>query len=477
MKSKQLALLLAVAVALGVVAWILKRNNDDTWSDTAGGAGGKVIELAINDVARVAIQSSGGTVNLVKKDDVWAVQERGDYPANFERVGDLLRKLWDLKTVQTLQAGPSQLARFDLTEPDNGAGTRVSFQDKDGKSLGALLLGKKFMKKADGPMGDMGGFPAGRYVMPVGGATVSLVSENLDEAEAKPESWLKRDFIKVENPSVITLAGPTDAQKWKLTRDTAAGEWKLSGAKAAEKLDAAKVSLLSGVFANASFSDVLNPDAKPADTGLDNPTVITFDTFDRFTYLLKVGKAIGDNQPVAVEVAAQLAKERMPGKDEKPGDKTKLDEEFKATLKRLEEKLAAEKKFAGRPFLIAKTTLDSIIKDRTALFPDKNAEPAPGSANLPPGHPGMPAARAASSGRAPISVTTPPIAVPPAPKVPPAKPAVAEKPKAPAAKPAVTAVPAAPATNAAKPERPRLIGAEPPNPPKPEQPAVPPNKP
>ena len=448
MKSKQLALLLAVAVVLGVVALILKRNNDDTWSDTAGGAGGKVIALPVNEVARLAIQSSAETVNLVKKDDAWTVQERGDYPANFERVGDLLRKVWDLKTVQTLQAGPSQLARFDITEPDKGPGTRVSFQDKDGKSLGALLLGKKFMKKADGPMGDMGGFPAGRYVMPVGGATVSLVSENLDDADAKPESWLKRDFIKIENPSVVTLAGPTEAQKWKLTRDTAAGEWKLSGAKAAEKLDAAKVSLLSGVFANANFSDVLNPDAKPADTGLDKPTVITFDTFDHFTYLLKVGKVTGDNQPVTVEVAAQLAKERTPGKDEKPEDKTKLDEEFKTTLKRLDEKLAAEKKFAGRPFLIAKSTIDSIIKDRTALFPDKNAEPMPGSAKLPPGgHPGMPVA---PSGRAPISVTTPPIAVPPAPK----------------AKPAVTAVPAAPATNSAKPERPRIIGSEPPVPPK-----------
>lgn len=465
MKSKQLAIMLTVAAVLGGAAWILKQNNDDTWSDTAGGAGGKVIALPVNEVARLAIQSSSGTVNLVRKDDAWTVQERGDYPANFERVGDLLRKVWDLKTVQTLQAGPSQLARFDITEPDKGPGTRVSFQDKDGKSLGALLLGKKFMKKADGPMGDMGGFPAGRYVMPVGGSTVSLVSENLDDAEAKPESWLKRDFIKIEKPSVVTLAGSTEAQKWKLTRDTAEGEWKLSGAKAAEKLDAAKVALLSGVFANANFSDVLNPDAKPADTGLDKPTVITFDTFDHFTYLLKVGKVTGDNQPVTVEVAAQLAKERTPGKDEKSEDKTKLDDEFKATLKRLEEKLAAEKKFAGRPFLIAKTTLDSIIKDRTALFPDKNAEPTPGSAKLPPGHPGMPAA---PSGRTPISVTTPPIAVPPAPKAPPAKPAVAEKPKAPAAKPAVPAVPAAPATNAAKPERPRIIGSEPPTPPKPE---------
>lgn len=464
MKSKQLALLLLIAAVLGGAVWILKQNSKDAWSDTAGGAGGKVIELPVNDVARLAIQSSAGTVNLVKKDDAWTVQERADFPANFERVGDLLRKLWDLKTVQTLQAGPSQLARFDLTEPDKGPGTRVDFKDKDGKSLGALLLGKKFMKKADGPMGDMGGFPAGRYVMPVGGATVSLVSDSLDDADAKPETWLKRDFIKIENPSSVTLAGATDAQKWKLTRDTAAGEWKLAGAKAAEKVDAAKVSLLSGVFASPAFADVLNPDAKPADTGLDKPTVLTFETFDHFRYVLKVGKVTGENQPVTVEVAAQLAKERTPGKDEKPEDKTKLDEEFKAKIKTFGEKLAAEKKFEGRPFLIAKSTLDSIIRDRAALFPDKNAGPAPGTATMPPGHPGVRAIPAPPNGRVPISVTTPPIAVPALPKAPAAKPATPAVPKASAAKPALPATPKAPAANPARPERSRIIGAEPPTP-------------
>ena len=467
MKSKQLTFLLLLAAVLGGAVWILKQNNSDTWSEKTGGAGGKVIELPINDVARLAIQSSAGTVNLVKKDESWTVQERADFPANFERVSDLLRKVWDLKTVQTLQAGPSQFAKFDLIEPDKGAGTRVEFKDKDGKQLGALLIGKKIMKKADGPMGDMGGFPAGRYVMPVGGSAVSLVSDSLDDVDAKPENWLHRDFIKIENPSSVTLVGTAAEQKWKLTRDSAAAEWKLVGAKAAEKVDAAKVSQVAGAFSFGAFSDVLNPDAKPADTGLDKPTVVTFETFDHFTYVLKAGKATGENQPMTVQVSAQLAKERTPGKDEKPEDKTKLDEEFKATLKRLDEKLAAEKKLEGRPFLIAKSTLDSVIKDRAALLADKNAEPAPGMPALPPGHPGI-SSTPPPKGRAPISVTTPPIAIPS-----PAKPSAA---KPPVAKPAVAAPSVAKpaATNPAKPKRPGIIGAEPPTPPsQPDKPATP----
>src|SRR5205823_805435 len=114
-----------------------------------------------------------------------------------------LRKLWDLKTVQEVKAGPSQFARLELIEPgrEKGAGTMLNLKDKDGKQLAALLLGKKFMKKSDGQFGGMGEFPAGRYVTAPGGAKVSLVSDSLDDANPKPEAWLRRDFIKIENPS------------------------------------------------------------------------------------------------------------------------------------------------------------------------------------------------------------------------------------------------------------------------------------
>ena len=55
--------------------------------------------------------------------------------------------------------------------------------------------------------------------------------------------------------------------------------------------------------------------AKPEDTGLDKPAITTFETFDKFTYVLKIGKPAGENQPVALSVSAVLAKEREAAKD------------------------------------------------------------------------------------------------------------------------------------------------------------------
>ena len=408
MKGKHLVLLLLLVGLAGWAGYKLHEDNSAAWSAGGGTAGGKVLDFPINDVARVAIKSAGGELHLVKQGDEWTVQERADYPAAFEQVSDLIRKLWELKTVQEVKVGPSQFARLELTEPgkDGGAGTVAELQDKDGKKLAALLLGKKYLKKMEGMPDEGEGLPAGRYVVPPGSTKVSLVSDTLDNVAAKPEPWLKRDFFKIENVKSVKLEGQTESQHWTLTRENAAAEWKLADAKPDEKPDPAKVSLLGTIFASASFADVLAPDAKPEDTGLDKPATVTFETFDKFTYVLKIGKPIGENQPLTLTVTAEPPKEREPGKDEKPEDKTKLEAEFQATQKRLADKLAAEKKFESRPFLIAKATLDQLLKDRAALLPEKKPEPPPAAANPP--KPGT-----VEAVTPPISVTTPPVSAPP----------------------------------------------------------------
>jgi hypothetical protein len=154
---------------------------------------------------------------------------------------------------------------------------------------------------------------------------------------------------------------------------------------------------------------------------------VTIETFDNFKYVLKIGKLNGENYPVMVSVSADLVKERQPGKDEKPEDKTKLDEEFKTKLKGFEDKLAAEKKFEGRPYLIAKYTIEQLLKDRSGLLAEKKPETPPGATpptSATPPAPGTPPATSSTPAKPapvtvttpPITVTTPPVAAPPLPK-------------------------------------------------------------
>jgi len=385
MKGKQIGILLVLLVVVGGVALVLQKRNQSQWSESAAPNSGKIADFPVNDVGRVVIRTSKGTVHLEKKKDVWVVTEKADYPADFQRVSSLIRELWELQPVQQMKVGPSQLGRLELLDPNEGAnaGTVVELKNADDKTLAKLVIGKPIMAKDSGqetfqrlPM------PMGRYVLASNnGGTVSLVNQRL-EFDTRPESWLKHDFIKIENPQSISLSGQTEPRHWSLTRGDAKADWKLENAKPDEELNKATASSFTSVLTSLRFADVLPPDAKPEEHGLDKPDTLTVQTFDRFTYALKIGKPSNENYPVSVSVAADPVQERTPGPEEKPEDKSKLDEQFKTRLKQLREKAASEKKCEQRIYLIPKTSLDPLLKDRSDLL----AKPTPSATSYPSPH-------------------------------------------------------------------------------------------
>jgi hypothetical protein len=380
MKQKQLFVLLILVVALGATGYILRRNQQSTIARGGNPAVGKKLfgELPINDVAQISIKQATNELTLAKK-DLWRVRERSDYPANFSEIQGFLIKAKDIKSVQVETVGASQLGRFALA-PGQGTNSPVivDLRDKDGKLVKSFSLGKKHMKKSDrpSPFGEMGdeGFPDGRYVKLNDSDMVSLVSEPFSSLEPKPDQWLDKEFFKVEKIRSISTTLPAETNSWKVARETESGEWKLADAKPSEQLDSGKASPLNNALSSPSFSDVA-VNTTPEQLGLDKPSVVTLDTFDNFTYTLKVGQKTNDIYPLIVAVAAQIQKERTPGKDEKPEDKEKLDKEFKEKQKKLEEKLAQEKAFEKWTYLVSSWALEPILKERSQLLAEKKEEP------------------------------------------------------------------------------------------------------
>jgi hypothetical protein len=387
MNRKQLIILLVLVVALGIAGKVLYQRNQSSWQ--GGGRQGAALklmgDLPVNDVAAIVIKGGTNQLDLVRKDNLWRVKERNDYPADFSAISGFLLKAVDLKAAQTEEIGASQLGRYKLLPPGPATNTAVlvELRDQSGKVIKSLLLGKTHMRKSEGrpsPMGEMGdneGWPDGRYVMVgTGGKTVAVVSDPLSNLEAKPEAWLNKDFFKVEKIRSVAVAFPVATNSWKVTRDTETGtDWKLADAKPEEKLDSAKTSSFSYALSSPSFTDVLPADTKPEQTGLDKPTVITLDTFDNFTYTIKVGQKTNDNLPMVVAITAQIPKERTAGKDEKAEDKARLDKEFKDKQKKLEDKLSQEQAYEKWVYLVSNWTVDSLLKDRAQLLVEKKEEP------------------------------------------------------------------------------------------------------
>src|SRR6267143_3257128 len=420
MNRKQLTTLIIACAILGVIGWIVyNKRNSDEGSGSAGGQ--KLIKnFPLNDVERVAIRQGNGQVNLVKQNDLWTVQERNNYPANFTTISEFLRKVWELKPAQHIDVGQSQLGRLELLPPDKGAnsGTLVEFKDKSGKNINSLTLGKKHMRKGgeDSGFGGGGGWPDGRYVM-VGTdvKTVSVVSDAMSNIEPKPEEWLNKDFFKVENLKSISVTSTNATNNWSLEREKENGEWKLADAKKGEQLDTGKSSGGTSALSSPSFNDVATNTA-PDKIGMDKPLLAKLSTFDGFNYEVKVGSKTGeDNYFFQVSVNGSFPKERAAGKDEKPEDKTKLDKEFKEKSDKLQEKLKSEKDYEKWTYVVSKWTIDPLFKERKDLLAEKKEEPAPSATNAPPAKPVAANSSTNKPTRKPLSINSTNRPAPPSP--------------------------------------------------------------
>lgn len=381
MNRNQFSLLLFLVVVLGLAGLMVYNKQNNVTSAGNSAMGKKLLpNLPVNDIAHISLKQATNQVDLAKKDGTWRVVQRKDYPANYSEISDFLIKAGDLKIVQSESIGASQLPRLELL-PGQGTNSalEVSFKDQNDKQIQALLLGKKHMQKSrtPSPYGDMGdnGWPDGRYVQVAGNSgSVAVISDALANIEPKPEQWLNKDFFKVDKVRSIAVAFQEPTNSWKLTRETESGDWKLTDAKPAEQLDSTKTSSVSNPLSSPSFSDI-DTTSKPEQLGLDKPVVVTLDTFDNFSYTLKVGQKTNDNYAMVMAVAAQLSKERTPGKDEKPEDKDKLNKQFQDQQKKLEDKLTQEQAFQNWTYLVSSWTLDPLLKTRTQLLVEKKEEP------------------------------------------------------------------------------------------------------
>jgi hypothetical protein len=379
MNRKQLTLLIVLGVVVGGLGFYVynkKQSSYERGSDTEQGQ--KVLKGiapgAINDVAHVTIKQSSNEVNLVRVAEGWSVKERGGYPANFGTISDTVKKFWDLKVTRPVEVGPTRLPRLKLTKEE---GTLIDFKDDKGKSIASITLGLQTSKESgeESPFGG-GSFPNGRYVMRGDDVkTVALISDPLS-VDAKPEDWLNKEWFKIEKAKAVSVLSTNATNNWKLVRESENGDWKLAEAKAGETADSGKASGLNYLLSSPSFNDVI-VDPKPDQTGLGHPTTATIETFDGFTYTVKLGKLAGaeDNFAFQMNVSGNFPKERTPGKDEKKEDKEKLDKEFADNHKKVEEKLKTEKQFEKWTYNVSKWTVDNLLKERKDFLTEKKEEP------------------------------------------------------------------------------------------------------
>src|SRR5262249_54092478 len=188
---------------IGAAGLIVLNRHKQSWTVREAKVGEKLLpNFRLNDVAAIHIKARVD-LNIENKDGVWRVRERGDYPANYDHIKNLLVSIKDIKVVQSDEIGPSQRARVELAEPGTGtgSGTLIEFKDAQGKVLDSLLVGKRHMRSetASDPFRMRGLFDGCYVLLPKEPENVLLISDELSSASPEPGAWLNKTFLKVVN--------------------------------------------------------------------------------------------------------------------------------------------------------------------------------------------------------------------------------------------------------------------------------------
>jgi len=355
MNARIAGVLVVLLIALGGGALLVREQQSAPRSGGTDTLGQPLLKgLQASQVAAIAIRQPKGTITIARKDERWTITERGGFPADLDKVREFVVKAIALKVGQIEPVGEKDRARLLL----DAGGTAIEFQGADGKALARLTAGRKYFKtepeNPDKANGD------GRYVaLPGDEKRVVVVADPLAQASVSSADWISKTGFAAEKVKVMEVRaadGAVTGSSWRIERPGDNADWKLAGARGDEKLDISKANAASYSLSLIELADVAPADAKPEETGLDKPTVVTAATFDGLTYTLKLGKLSGENYYASVVIAGDPAPQ---GKD------------AEERLKKFNERLPRERSLAAYTLLVPKSKLEDIVKQRAGLLEKK----------------------------------------------------------------------------------------------------------
>lgn len=350
MKTKNLIVLVVVAVVLGCAAYFLNSGS----RPAAAKLNGKLVlpGLSVADVARVEI--GGGKLTLAAAADGWKVESLYGYPADREKIVENLMKLAELKV--------GQVARGRKL----GTETTVVLKDSAGKELASLKLGDKHMKKPSGQAAAYGGggYPDGRYAA-FEGETV-LVKDELDAFDGDAKKWCNPRIASIPSSDVTAVSYRQGKELVELEKGTNS-TWVLKGLGPKEELDTSKTYSLDSALSYLDFNSVADPKLTEAELGFATGAVYTVTVkegsntvshvatvgnkvkggSDRY-FKLDDGKWVFVISSYSAESMMKARKDLVKAKEEPKKDEAKKAEPKKDEVKKAEPKKEAPKKDAPK---------------------------------------------------------------------------------------------------------------------------------
>ena len=207
MKRQKLLVLSAITIAVIIIAALV---NQSRAPQTSIEKETLFPELAnkINDVSRIEIKSSEDPDVILQKmqGGQWALQSADDYPAQIDKVKDVVVSLSQLKILATKTDNPKLYPELGVEGPEgnNTSSLLLTFSDQSGTTLASLIVGK--LRK-----NNTGNNRPNLYVRKADAKNALLVEGYL-QLKSNNNAWYERNIInipasRIQNVNIVKSNG------------------------------------------------------------------------------------------------------------------------------------------------------------------------------------------------------------------------------------------------------------------------------
>ena len=339
MKRKKLIGLTAVAVILGVAAYMSTTGR----KVKAPSELGKPVlpDLDLSQVMKIELKDKQGeTFRLESSDAGWKITSLYDYPADIAKIRE---HLLDIKNLKIGAKAPA----------DKVAAPEVlDLQDGSGKSLATLLLGEEHMRQATGQMAQFGGgsFPDGRYVSAGDTGKAWLVTETLGSFSKDPSNWADTQIISVSSSDVNGIALMKDGKACILSKKD--GSWSLAGLEENEEFDTSSSYSLESALSSLSFNNLADPALSEEQLGIATGAVYKVTLKSGESYTASLGDSVADGSDRYMKIRASFTPQ---------GTNETVNAEIRTKVE------AFNAKTSGWTYVIPSYKADSMTKTRSDL--------------------------------------------------------------------------------------------------------------
>jgi len=365
MKIKTFIILVTLALILSLGGYILIHFQPGRSDESMMGVP-LFKEFPSDRIAMITIQGPKDSVILKKLENQWVVQSRLNYPADFNKLSDLVRKLKEAKIGRVFESNEGSLKRLALIDPakeENASeerGLRITFRDEKEKDIKNLLFGKSR------ETGDPRGASEGQYLMLQGDTKIYLVDKDFSTLEAISLEWLEKKLVDVPEDEVKgILCQSIDGKKieYHFERPEKGKDFEAVQFPAGKKIKESTLDQISRLLSDLNMEDIVDPSVLSS-SPVKMSNQIEYSLFNGLIYRIIPGDTCAEDDScyLKIEVAYQKPPAQAEEKSEAQVEAEKENEEKPEVQEDLsQEALKLNEQFKPWTYIIPSWKKDALI--------------------------------------------------------------------------------------------------------------------